>query len=147
MWRLRSTAIALSAAATLAGCGHSAFAVRPLPRIVAENLGKPVSRLQDTFGEPRKIEVMPTKLVYVWFIPQAPAGAPQGFHGCEMEVTVDARSTYVALSRAKHGAALYTDSRDGLAAAIAGRSGESMTALSVSASSKSSAQKGAELGL
>ena len=95
MWRLRSTAIALSAAATLAGCGHSAFAVRPLPRIVAENLGKPVSRLQDTFGEPRKIEVMPTKLVYVWFIAQAPAGAPQGFHGCEMEVTVDVRSTNV----------------------------------------------------
>ena len=95
MSRFTAAVIALSAAAALTGCGHSVFAVRPLPRIASENVGKSVSRLQEAFGEPRKIDVTPTKLVYVWFIPEAPAGAPQGFHGCEMEVTVDARSKQV----------------------------------------------------
>jgi hypothetical protein len=79
----------------LAGCGHSGYAVRPVPRIIADNVGKPVSRLQDAFGTPRKIDTTPTKLVYVWFLKQAPAGAPMGFHGCEMEVTVDTRSEHV----------------------------------------------------
>lgn len=46
--------------------------------------------------------------------------------------TVDARSTYVAISRAKQGATVYTDSKDGLAAAIEGRPGEQMAALKVS---------------
>ena len=95
MSRLTAAAIALGAAAALTGCGHSAYVVRPLPRIAAENVGKPVSRLQEAFGEPRKIDVTPTQLVYVWFIAEAPAGAPEGFHGCEMEVTVDARSQQV----------------------------------------------------
>jgi hypothetical protein len=80
---------------TLLGCGHSAYAVRPIPRIAAENVGKPVSRLEDAFGKPRKVETTPTKLVYVWFLEQAPDGAPMGFHGCELEVTVDIRSEHV----------------------------------------------------
>jgi hypothetical protein len=80
---------------TLAGCGHSGYAVRPIPRIAAESVGKPVSRLQDAFGAPRKIDTTPTKLVYVWFLEQSPAGAPAGFHGCEMEATVDARSLHI----------------------------------------------------
>jgi hypothetical protein len=77
---------------TVAGCGHSGYAVRSVPNIAADNVGKPVSRLQDTFGEPRKIDQTSTKWVYVWFLPQNPPGAPTGFHGCEMEVTVDAPS-------------------------------------------------------
>jgi hypothetical protein len=81
--------------ATLAGCGHSAYAVRPVPRIAADSVGKPVGRLQEAFGEPRKIDTTPTRLVYVWFLPEKPAGAPTGFHGCEMEVTVDPRSLRV----------------------------------------------------
>ena len=80
---------------TLAGCGHSAYAVRSVSRIAADNVGKPVSRLQEAFGEPRKIDQTSTKWVYVWFLPEKPAGAPTGFHGCEMEVTVDARSQHV----------------------------------------------------
>jgi hypothetical protein len=84
-----------SCAVALAACGHSAYAVRPVPRIVADNVGKPVGRLQEAFGDPRKIDTTPTKLVYVWFLPEKPAGAPTGFHGCEMEVTVDARSLRV----------------------------------------------------
>jgi hypothetical protein len=80
---------------TLAGCGHSEFAVRPVPRIAADNVGKQVSRLQEAFGEPRKIDQTSTKWVYVWFFPQKPPGAPTGFHGCEIEVTVDARSQRV----------------------------------------------------
>ena len=56
---------------------------------------KPVSQLQEAFGEPRKIDKTSTKWVYVWFVPQKPAGAPTGFHGCEMEVAVDARSQRV----------------------------------------------------
>ncbi len=81
--------------AALAACSGSGYAVRPVPRILSDNVGQPVSVLQDAFGEPRKIETAPTKLVYVWFIAQAPAGAPQGFHGCQMEVTVDPRSQRV----------------------------------------------------
>ena len=79
----------------VAGCGHSAYAVRTVPSIAADNVGKSVSRLQEVFGEPRKIDQTATKWVYVWFLPQKPAGAPAGFHGCEMEVTVDARSQRV----------------------------------------------------
>ena len=78
----------------LAGC-HGAYAVRPVPRIAAESVGKPVARLQEAFGKPRKVESTPTHEVYVWFLAQAPEGAPAGFHGCEMEVTVDARSEHV----------------------------------------------------
>jgi hypothetical protein len=79
----------------LAGCHSSGYAVRPIPRIAAESVGKPVSRLQEAFGPPRKVDSTPTKQVYVWFLEQKPDGAPAGFHGCEMEVTVDARSEHV----------------------------------------------------
>ena len=79
----------------LAGCGHSGFAVRTVPSIAKESVGKPVSQLQEAFGEPRKIDRTSTKWLYVWFLPQTPAGAPTGFHGCEMEVAVDARSQRV----------------------------------------------------
>ncbi len=43
--------------------------------------------------------------------------------------TVDAKSAYVAISRARKGATLYTDSREGLANAIETRTGERETAL------------------
>lgn len=90
---LRATAAALIVGLTaLAGCGHSGYAVRSVPRIAADNVGKPVSRLQEAFGDPRKIDQASSKLVYVWYIAQKPPGAPTGFHGCEMEVTVDPRS-------------------------------------------------------
>jgi hypothetical protein len=79
----------------LAGCGHSGYAVRSVPSIAADNVGKPVSRFQEAFGEPRKIDRTSTQWLYVWFLPQKPPGAPVGFHGCEMEVTVDARSQRV----------------------------------------------------
>jgi len=89
----RSVATALGLGALmLVGCAGSGYAVRPIPRIAADNVGQPISRLQEAFGEPRKIDTTPTKLIYVWFVPQSPSGAPAGFHGCEMEVTVDARS-------------------------------------------------------
>lgn len=92
MSRLRcGLALALVA---LAGC-HAAYAVRPVPRIAADSVGKPVARLQEALGKPLKIDSTPTTAVYVWFLPQAPDGAPAGFHGCEMEVTVDARSEHV----------------------------------------------------
>jgi hypothetical protein len=88
-----STAPWILGTVLLAGCSGSGYAVRPVPRIAADNVGKPVSVLQEAFGEPRK---MSTKLVYVWFLPQKPKeGAPSGFQGCEMEVTVDARSQRV----------------------------------------------------
>jgi hypothetical protein len=77
---------------SLIGCGHSAYAVRSVPRIAADNVGKPVSRLQEAFGEPRKVDQASTKWTYVWFLPEKPSGAPVGFHGCEMEVSVDPRS-------------------------------------------------------
>jgi hypothetical protein len=90
---LRVTGVAMILAmVALAACSHSGFAVRSVPRIAADNVGKPVSRLQEAFGEPRKIDQASTKLLYVWFFAQKPPGAPTGFHGCEMEVTVDAKS-------------------------------------------------------
>jgi hypothetical protein len=93
---LRAATMAICAGTlALAGCGHSAYAVRPVPRIAADNVGQPVSRLQEAFGDPRKVDQASTKWVYVWFFPQNPPGAPSGFHGCEMEVTVDARSQRV----------------------------------------------------
>ncbi len=93
---LRFTALAmLLGILAAAGCGHSGYAVRTVPRIAADNVGQPVSRLEEAFGEPRKIDATSTKAVYDWFFPQKPPGAPVGFHGCEMEVTVDARSLRV----------------------------------------------------
>ena len=95
MLRLTTAACILGTVA-FAGCSGSGYAVRPVPRIAADNVGKPVSVLQEAFGEPRKIDRTATKLVYVWFLPQKPKeGAPSGFQGCEMEVTVDARSQRV----------------------------------------------------
>lgn len=94
MSRFAGIAALAAALLALAGCHHT-YAVRPVPRIAAESVGKPVSRLQEAFGTPRKIDTTPTKEVYVWFLAQAPDGAPAGFHGCEMEVTVDARSEHV----------------------------------------------------
>src|SRR6266403_1446267 len=94
MLRVSAASVAM-AALLISACGHSGFAVRPIPRIAADNVGKPVSRLQEAFGPPRKIDTTPTKLVYVWFMEQTPPGAPVGFHGCEMEVTVDARTQHV----------------------------------------------------
>jgi hypothetical protein len=91
----RSTLVLIAAAAALSACGSSEYAVRPVSKIVADNVGEPVSRLQETFGAPRKIDTTATKQVYVWFLPSTPSGAPTGFHGCEMEVTVDAKSQRV----------------------------------------------------
>ncbi|HEX3949964.1 MAG TPA: hypothetical protein VHW95_08955 [Steroidobacteraceae bacterium] len=89
-------AVFFAVAIVLAACSGSGYAVRPVPRIAADTVGKPVSVLQEAFGEPRKIDKTSTKLVYVWFLPQKPKeGAPSGFQGCEMEVTVDARSQRV----------------------------------------------------
>ena len=45
--------------------------------------------------------------------------------------TVDAKTAYVAISRARKGAAVYTDSKEGLANAIETRTGERATALAV----------------
>jgi hypothetical protein len=87
-----SRALPLCAAGTVAviallgACGHSDFAVRPVPSIVADSVGKPVERKVDAAG---------IRQVYVWVLPQQPSGAPQGLHGCEMEVTVDQRSQRV----------------------------------------------------
>jgi hypothetical protein len=92
--RISSTVFA-SAVVMLAACSHSGYAVRPVPRIVADGVGKPVSRLREVFGEPRKIDTAANKEVYVWFLEQAPDGAPTGLHGCELEVTVDVRSDHV----------------------------------------------------
>jgi hypothetical protein len=88
-----SALIAIAACALLA-CS-SGFAVRPVPRIAHDNVGKPVSRLQEAFGTPRKVDATSTKLIYVWFLAQTPAGAPAGFHGCEVEVTVEPHSQQV----------------------------------------------------
>ena len=44
-------------------------------------------------------------------------------------ITVDAKTTYVAISRARHHAAIYTDNREKLADAIELRPGERQTAL------------------
>jgi hypothetical protein len=94
MSRVTTMALALGLL-TLIACSHSGYAVRSVPSIAAENVGKPVSRLQEAFGEPRKVDQTSTKWLYVWFLPQTPAGAPTGFHGCEMEVSVDPRSQRV----------------------------------------------------
>jgi hypothetical protein len=94
MLRMTGAAVIL-AIFGLAGCSHSAYAVRSVPRIAADNVGKPVSRLQEAFGEPRKVDQASTKLLYVWFLAQKPPGAPTGFHGCELEVTVDPGSKTV----------------------------------------------------
>jgi hypothetical protein len=88
-------AVLAAAGFALTGCGHSDYAVRPIPRIAADNVGKPVSRLEEAFGAPRKVDTSSTKLIYDWFLAEAPAGAPVGFHGCELEVTVDIRSDHV----------------------------------------------------
>ena len=89
MSRALSFALMAAATVTFAGC-HGNYAVRPIPRIAADSVGKPIGRLQEAFGQPRKIDTTPTKEVYVWFLAQTPDGAPAGFHGCEMEVTVGA---------------------------------------------------------
>jgi hypothetical protein len=94
MLRLGAAAVALGVLCA-AGCGHAGYAVRPVSAIAADNVGKPVSRLQEAFGEPRKVDRTSMRWVYVWFLPQQPPGAPTGFHGCEMEVTVDPRSQQV----------------------------------------------------
>jgi hypothetical protein len=94
MLRIAAAAVA-AGTLVFAGCGHSDYAVRPIPRIAADNVGKPVSRWQEVFGAPRRVDTTSTKLVYHWFLEQAPPGAPVGFHGCEMEVTVDIRSEHV----------------------------------------------------
>jgi len=94
MLRLCAAALATSAVA-LAGCGHTDYAVRPIPRIAADTVGKPVHRLEEAFGAPRRIDTTPTKQIFIWFLEEVPRGAPLGFHGCEMEVTVDIRSEHV----------------------------------------------------
>jgi hypothetical protein len=94
MSRVVAVALALGVC-TLAGCGHSGYAVRSVPAIAADNVGKPVSRLQEAFGDPRKVDQTTTRWLYVWFLPENPPGAPVGFHGCEMEVSVDPRSQRV----------------------------------------------------
>ena len=72
MLRLTTTAAWLCGAAVLIGCSGSGYAVRPVPRIAADTVGKPVSVLQEAFGEPRKVDKTSTKMVYVWFLPQKP---------------------------------------------------------------------------
>ena len=94
MARLAAAAVAMTALA-LTGCAHADYAERPIPRIAADGIGKPVSRLREVFGQPRKVESTPYQLVYVWYLEEIPAGAPAGFHGCEMEVTVDSMSDHV----------------------------------------------------
>src|SRR5260370_33508910 len=91
-----STAPWILGTVMLAGCSGSGYAVRAVPRIAADTVGKPVSVLQEAFGEPRKIDKTSTKMVYVWFLPQKPKeGTPSGFSGCEVKVTVDAGSQRV----------------------------------------------------
>jgi len=92
---LRATTVAIALCLNVAGCAHSDYAVRSVPSIVAASVGQPVSRLQEAFGEPRKVDQASTKWLYVWFLADAPDGAPAGLHGCEMEVTVAARSQRV----------------------------------------------------
>lgn len=92
---LRKVAVLVGVSVLLGACS-SGYAVRAVPRIAADNVGQPVSRLQEAFGEPRKIESHGSKQLYVWFLPLKPKdGSPSGFHGCEMEVTVDPRSQHV----------------------------------------------------
>jgi hypothetical protein len=91
---VRPLALALGTVA-LAACSHSAYTVRPVASIAADTVGKPVQRLEEAFGAPRRVDSTPTKRVYVWFLEQVPPGAPSGYHGCDMEVTVDIRSQHV----------------------------------------------------
>jgi hypothetical protein len=92
----RSLAVAFSLGTlALAACSHSAYTVRPVASIAADTVGKPVERLEEAFGAPRRVDSTPTQRVYVWFLEQSPPGAPVGFHGCDMEVTVDIRSQHV----------------------------------------------------
>jgi hypothetical protein len=88
-------ALTVSAALVIVACSNG-YVVRPVPRIAADSVGKPVSRLQEAFGEPRKIDTTSTRQVYVWFLPQKPKdGSPAGFQGCELEATVEPRSQHV----------------------------------------------------
>jgi hypothetical protein len=89
------TAVFNSIVLLLAACASPGYAVRPVVQIAADGVGQPVVRLQEAFGEPRKIDRAAVNPVYVWFFAQSPDGAPTGLHGCEMEVTVDARSQRV----------------------------------------------------
>jgi hypothetical protein len=66
MLRLAASSFAV-VLVVLVGCSGSGYAVRPVPRIVADSVGKPVSGLQEAFGEPRKVDVTPTKLISVRF--------------------------------------------------------------------------------
>ena len=92
---LRRVAAVVGVIVLLGACS-GVYAVRAVPRIAADNVGQPVSRLQEAFGAPRKIDNTGTKQLYVWFLPLKPKdGSPSGFHGCEMEVTVDPRSQHV----------------------------------------------------
>jgi hypothetical protein len=92
---MRIAAAVAIAGFALAACGNSGYVVRSVPRIAADQVGKPVRQLQEAFGAPRKIDATSTSLVYVWFLEQRPPGAPIGLHGCELEVTVDPRSEHV----------------------------------------------------
>ena len=92
---LRVAAVVTMAISALTACGSSGYAVRPISRIAADNVGKPIGGLKEAFGVPRKIDATTTRVVYVWFLEETPPGAPVGFHGCEMEVTIDARTEHV----------------------------------------------------
>ncbi len=86
---------AVGLSVSLLACS-GAYAVRPVARIAADNVGKPVSHLQEAFGEPRKIDTTAMRQIYVWFLPLKPQdGSPGGLHGCELEVSVDPNSQRV----------------------------------------------------
>jgi len=83
------------AALGLAACGH----FWPMPSVRYEHRRRQCRKagqsIAGAFGEPRKIDQNLDEVgVRVVFAAEA-AGAPAGFHGCEMEVTVDARSQTV----------------------------------------------------
>jgi hypothetical protein len=63
------------------------------------------------------------------FRPRCYRRARHGTHGIFRAHTVDARSAYVAISRARSGAALYTDSRARLTDALGLRDGAQLGAL------------------
>jgi hypothetical protein len=91
-----SRVFAAAALSTLLLACSGAYALRPVARIAADSVGKPVSGLQEVLGEPRKIDSTATREIYVWFLPLKPKdGSPSGFHGCEMEVSVDPNSQRV----------------------------------------------------
>ncbi len=86
---------ALGMSMLLFGCSGG-YSVRPVARIAADNVGKPVSGLREVFGEPRKIDRTAMRETYVWFMPLEPKhGVSGGLHGCELEVSVDPRSQHV----------------------------------------------------